>query len=383
MGHLIKDNIEELDKLLSGKTMKKLSGIPKKCYKYSLVAVFINYCFSKNLTRGQEENYVIVRDIKENPVHYNNPKILGFFKGKVEESLKQSHFHHYEEYETIDKIIVFFREVISTTKKEGTCLINVSEAEELFNVKEVFRSSHPNIKPHHWLDVDFINGMTITVPEFFTYADVINTWNILIDKLELYNDALKKDLAIPLIERRNKIENRRLKYEIDTLSRTLWVASITFVESYLYFLFYNLKQGNYQATSDKAKSILQLQKVEDDEIIKRLIIPEFIKGTNVELNKLIKGFSSKNEVRNRFIHPSAFRNNSNTPELLPLLTINVEEVIDTLNICTKLVTTIDSNLPDEHKILIWWDRVTHPNYSEYKKGEITNPKSKLSELKYE
>ncbi|BDG44798.1 hypothetical protein [Saccharococcus caldoxylosilyticus] len=37
--------LNELEELLSGKTMKRLSGIPKKCYKYALTAVFINICF--------------------------------------------------------------------------------------------------------------------------------------------------------------------------------------------------------------------------------------------------------------------------------------------------------------------------------------------------
>ncbi|MCG1020787.1 hypothetical protein [Sutcliffiella horikoshii] len=363
--------------------MKKLSGTPKKCYKYALTAVFIQYCFGRNLTRGQEENYSYVHSIKENPKDFNNTEILIKFKNLVEESLEKSNFHNHTDYGTIDKIINYFREIVSITKKEGTCLINVSEAEEFFDVKKVFRASHPNIQSHHWIDVDFINGMTITVPEFFTYADLVNIWNILLDKMEEYNIAVNGDERIPLIERRNKIENRRLKYEIDTLSRTLWVSSVTFVESYLYFLFYNLKQQNYQAQTEKAQSILKLQKVEDDEIIKRLVLPEFINGKNNALEKLIKSYKVKNEMRNRFIHPSAFRSTSNSPELLPLLTINVDEVIDTLTVCTNLVKTIDDNLPEEYKILIWWDRVSHPEYSEYKKGDITNPQSKLSKIKYD
>ncbi|MDR7246320.1 hypothetical protein [Priestia megaterium] len=375
--------INELDSLLSGKSMKKLSGIPKKCYKYALTAAFVNICNGKQLTRGQEGNFEWIYNIKNNPKNYNSDQVLNHVKRIVEKSLKEGYFYNYNDYQTIDNIIKFFREVINITKKQGTCLINLKELEELFDIKKSFLASHKNLQPHHWVEISLFNGMIITVPEFFTYSDLVNTWNMLVDKIEEYRSVMNADNDVPFIEKKNNIEIRQLRYEMDTLSRSLWISSVTFVESYLYYVFYNLKQINYQPNSQSGKSILTLQKVEDEEIIKRLIIPEFVSQKNKELDKLIKEYLVINKIRNRFIHTSAFKNTVEISELLPLLTTTVKETVDALETCRKLVECVDSYLPKENKILIWWDRISHPNFKEFKKGSITNPNSLLSTVKYE
>ncbi|MBK5444165.1 hypothetical protein [Peribacillus sp. TH24] len=114
-----------------------------------------------------------------------------------------------------------------------------------------------------------------------------------------------------------------------------------------------------------------------------MVLPEFIIKKNPEVNGLIKKFLELNKTRNRFIHPSAFQSPSETSELLPLLTITVEQVVDSLETCSRLVEIIDYHLPEELKILVWWNRVIHPNFKEYKKGSIVNPESLLSKIKYE
>ncbi|BDG44795.1 hypothetical protein [Saccharococcus caldoxylosilyticus] len=338
-------------------------------------------CFGRQLTKGQEENFEWVYSIKREPQKFKNQKVLDYLKGTVEKSLKDNFFHNYNDYQTIDNIIKFFRELVSETKKHGTFLVNVSEVQKLLDVKKLYEATHKNIQLHHWIEFNLFDGMILTVPEFFAYTDIVNNWNILVDKIEQYKSAMADD-SVPFIERKNNIENRRIRYEISSLSRILWVSSVTFVESYLYYLFYNLKQINYQPNSESGKSILQLQKVEDEEIIKSLVLPEFIKNKNNELDRLIKKYIEINKIRNRFIHPSAFHSSSNLSELLPLLTTTVNQVINTLEVCTKLVKMIDDYLPENLKILVWWDRVSHPVFKEYKKGDITNPESPLSKIKY-
>ncbi|WP_368298532.1 hypothetical protein [Cytobacillus firmus] len=378
----IKTLADELETLLNGKAMKPLSGIPKKCYKYSLTAIFINICSGRQLTQGQELNFAVVYDIKNNPKNYNNQSILNHIQRTVETSLEQSNFHDFNEYKTIDKIIDFFREVVASTKKQGTCLKTVNEVEQLFDVKKMFSNSHKNVQSHHWIDINLTGGMVITVFEFITYADIVNTWNILVDKLDIYSKQIFDDPEKPLIEKKNTEENRNLKYEIDALARTLWVSSVTFVESYLYYLFYNVKQANYSSKTDSVNRFLENQKVEDEEIIKTLILPEFARGKTGQLKHLINKYTEINKIRNRFIHPSAFASSSNTSELLPLITITYDKVAESLETCTTLVKTIDDLLPDEFKVLVWWDNVSHPDFSEYKKGSIINPKSPRSTIKY-
>ncbi|MFC7372438.1 hypothetical protein ACFQPF_12225 [Fictibacillus iocasae] len=374
--------VDELENLLSGKTMKKLSGIPKKCYKYALTAIFINTCGGRQLTYGQEQNFEWAKSINKNPKDYNNQGILYHIQKTVETSLKQSFYHNFNSPDTIDKIIELFREVVSSTKKHGTYMKNVIEIEGLFDVQKSFSKTHKNVQPHHWINIDLIEGMVLTVPEFISYSDLVNTWSMLIDKLEKYNEEVISTFGVPLIEKKNSPENRALKYEIDALARALWVGSVTFAESYLYYVFYNIKQANYKSESDSVNSFLENQKVEDEEIIKRLLIPEFVKGITTELKQLLKSYSEVNKVRNRFIHPSAFVSTTNTSEMLPLITITIEKVAEALKACTSLVKLIDDLLPDEFKVLVWWNSITHPNFSEYEKGSIISPTSQLSTIKY-
>lgn len=370
--------IKELEVLLSGKTLRTLTKVPKKCYKYVLTAVFINICFGRQLTKGQEENFNWVYSIKRVPKAFEDPKKLYHIQKTVEVSLNNSAFYNYNEYETINKIIEFFRNMVAEIKKNGTYLVKINDVQSLFDIKKMFDGSHNNVQPHHWIDIDLITGMVITVPEYYTYVDVVNSWNILVDKLEEYESVMSNN-SIPIIERRNNIDNRRIKYEIDTLLRTLSISSVTFVESYLYYLFYNLKEMNYQPKS--GLSIKSIQKVEDEEIIKKLLIPEFI-GKNKYFEELFKKYKKLNKIRNRFIHISAFQDASESSEMLPLVTMKFHQVVDTLETCTQLVKLVDGLLPEEYKILIWWDRVTHPNFNNKKKGDITNPNSLLSKIKY-
>ncbi|MGG0248769.1 hypothetical protein ABEY24_10365 [Peribacillus frigoritolerans] len=373
--------LKELEELLSGKTLKPLSGIPKKCYKYSLTAVFINLCFGRQLTQGQEVNFNYLYSIKNRPQNFNKPEILDDIKQTVEDSLALGSFHNINNYQTIDLIIEFFRELVLKTKKDGTFLVTVSEIQKLLDVKTVFNATHNNVKSHHWIEIDIMNGMILTVPEFFTYVDVVNSWNMLIDKLDEYNFSMD-DNSIPLIERKNNPENRKLKYEIDTLSRTLCISAVTFTESYLYYLFYNLKQNVFQAKSDAGKSILKLQKVEDEEILQRLVLPEFFDNKDNELSRLIKKYSNVNKIRNRFIHTSAFLGKSNSSELLPLITTSINDIVEYLEVCIGLARKIDGQLPEEFQILVWWDRITHPEFKDFKKGNPINQNSRQAKIKY-
>lgn len=86
-------------------------------------------------------------------------------------------------------------------------------------------------------------------------------------------------------------------------------------------------------------------------------------------------------MRNRLIHASAFGTETNTSELLPLITITNEHLTETLDTCKRMVEIIEDALPDELKIFIWWNTVTHPDFKNYKKGDITNLNSQLSRIK--
>lgn len=378
-----KDLAHELEILLSRKSLIPLSKLSKKSYKYALTAIFINMLSGRQLTKGQEENYKWVYNIKRNPKAFKNQETYEYIKQTVETSLEAGGYKNPNDFETIDKIFDFFRKVVEQTKINGTYLTTVRNVEDFIDVKKVYKNTNYfNIQSHQWINIDLVTGMVITVPEFFTYSDVINNWNIFRDKYMEYQFNITSDSDTPLLDKQNKIENRRLRYEIDTLMRTLMVSSVTFVESYLYYIFFNLKHSNYELKTDTARKFLSNQKVEDDEIIKRIILKEFITEPSRELQEILQKYKDINVIRNRLIHASAFENESSTSELLPLLTITNVQLIDTLDTCKRMVEIIDDALPDELKILVWWDRITHPDFKNYKKGDITSPNSPLSQIKY-
>lgn len=378
-----RDIVNELDILLSRNSTKALSGLPLRCYKYGMTAIFINMLSGRQLTRGQEVNYQLVYQIKKRPQDFKNQDVYNHFKITVETSLEAAGYKNPTDYETINKIFGFFKEIIEQTKRNGTFLTPVGIIENFLDIQKIYKqTNYGNIKSHHWINIDLTTGMILTVPEFFTYSDVVNNWNIFVDKFLEYNTILTTTSEIPLIEIKNNIENRRLQYEIGTLIRTLLISSVTFVESYLYYIFFNVKHSSYQFNTDAAKNFMKSQKVEDDAIIKSLILKEFITKPSTELKILLKKYKEINSIRNRLIHASAFESATKTSELLPLLNISNTQLIDTLITCKRLVEIIDNELPEDFKILVWWNSITHPDFDKYGKGEITNPESQLSKIKY-
>ncbi len=353
--------------------MKGLSGIPKKCYRYTLAAIFINIIFGNQLNDGQKVNSLIAQRILDNPKEFTNFNLQDI-KGTVEQSMKAKHFYNPTDYETVDKCIRFFRERIKSIKTKQASLFKASELSEILDVQKIFEQV---IKPHHWLDFNLNDGLIPTVPEFIAYGDVVNLWNDLIEKAELYQEEEKQ--PINDFERYNSKSNRLVRYQLGTLMRTTWIAAVTFAECYLYYIFYNLSNDNYPLHNQASKDLLGAKKIEDEEIVERILFLEFSDiSSNHKIKKLYKDYKEINNKRNRFIHPSAFNDKSQNISLLQtILNTNTGEVRDAVIVCTKLVKEIDDNLPDELRILFWWEKITHPDYENYKVGSIVNPNKRL------
>src|SRR5690606_3910635 len=204
-----------------------------------------------------------------------------------------------------------------------------------------------------------------TFPEFITYGDLISLWNIYLDKRNL------KTQGILMKSDRRKI--RLLDSEIHALHISLWTQAVTFVESYLYYIFYNIKKSNYRLNSSKAQGFINATLPDDNQIIDSLILSEFHSQETTEfssnIKKLHKEYRKINNIRNRFIHASAFDENSQS-HLLPLISNNSDELINALEICSRLILEIEKILPAELQILFWWDSIQHPNFKEYKKGNF-------------
>ncbi|MGE7129143.1 hypothetical protein [Lysinibacillus xylanilyticus] len=373
---------DHLEELASSKMVNKLSGTPKKCYKYALVAILLNISCGNHKTVGQEQNIELAKSILRNPISYKNKEVLKQIQSIVEKSLIANSFNNARMPETIDKAITLLRKCTSDKINNEVCLIKASELSELINLNERF-SKHPP-QAHHWIDINFKSGLTPTIPDLILYSDIINTWNIFLEKNKEYSTKFESLTGLLNVEREVQSEVRKLEYENQALVRNLWVLSVSFVESYLYYVFYNAKCGSFEIENEEAIEFVKLKKVGGLEILKSLILPEFFSYENelkIQLTELITNYDEIYKRRHRLVHPSAFEE-SNQSHLAPIITITIDKLINTLNTCVDLVELIDNILPEEKRILFWWNRIEHPDFTNSKPGNMVLNDNQISTFKY-
>ncbi|MFL1998488.1 hypothetical protein VYF65_004288 [Lysinibacillus irui] len=373
---------EHLEDLASSKMVNKLSGTPKKCYKYALVAIMLNISCGNHKTVGQEQNIELAKSILRNPISYKNKEILRQIQSKVENSLIANSFINARMPETIDKVITLLRTCTLDIINNEVCLIKASELSDLVNLNERF-SKHP-LQAHHWIDINFKSGFTPTIPDLILYSDIINTWNILLEKNKEYKALFESLTGLLNVEREVQWEVRKLEYENQALVRSLWVLAVSFVESYLYYVFYNAKCGSFTLENEEAIEFIKLKKVGGLEILKGLILPEFIANEselNEQLTEHITNYDGIYKRRHRLVHPSAFEE-SNQSHLSPIITITIDKLINSLNTCVDMVELIDNTLPEDKRILFWWDRIEHPDFTNGKPGNMVLKDNQISTFKY-
>lgn len=161
-----------------------------------------------------------------------------------------------------------------------------------------------------------------------------------------------------------------------TLCRLLIVSGVSFVESYLYNLFYCIKNSpKYNSVNEDIKNILKIRKISDTEIVERLLFRLFDQITvkvQDEYELYIKKCINR---RDRYVHVSSFPDKStNLSNLEPLLHLSEEDLVDSLQVSVNLVLKIDELLPDDLKLLpLWnWGEGAKVNFREFKTLEITN-----------
>lgn len=354
---------ETLKQLYSRNTLSQLSGTPKKFYKLNLTLLTFE------LLKGIKSNYIYFitqcNSILFNPKGFTDENEYSNFNKYYINEINDFIPRDKNQDNFINDIIQLSREIFEELSHNKKVLLRVSELQHTFNVVKYFRKifkdvDNNNLKPHVWIDLDLTRGITPTYPELLTYGDLINLWGIYLDKIKQLDDYMDSYTQ----------QYKQINYDLQTLSKHLNISAITFVESYLYHIFYDVKESNYLVRNDSIKRFLTNIKVEDEQIIKQLIIPEFCYNNTEkteEINRLFKIYEDLNKKRNRFIHVSAFEQNGKS-HLLPLLDIDHQEIIRTLEVCTDLVIAIESILPSDFKLLFWWEIITHPDYKNEKKG---------------
>lgn len=267
----------------------------------------------------------------------------------------------------LDLIIAFFRKYIINLIDKKQTLYNISELENIIDVITLMGRRGYKLKRHHLVEISGEMGMIPTFPEFFNYQDLINLWNDLIHKIEMDKDILLKiQQGDPVI---NSGDPRRgLYYSITSSYRTLNILAVNFVESYLYYYFYNIKSSNKYPANKLMK--LKERKISDKQIVNDLIftenpsIKEKLFDTFIEYEKVVN-------LRDRFVHTSVFiDSNNNVPQLQPLINITFDETVNNLQSCINFILQLEDALEEDEKLLFWFEIFEQPDFT--KKTKISN-----------
>lgn len=365
---IIENELDELIEFTDSKKMRNdFRKHTKKLYKYMLCGILHDIVvFGDYWTR---EGYSQAKIMSLSPSFFPNEHKKGYtiIKDRIIANLKESYFHQYDRDSQVDLMIKFLRDYLKSYKEKGKTLYLVSELEKILDIKRLFLSKGVILKDHHWIDINLRNPATPTLPEFYNYMDLINLWNDFIVK---YNKVVQMQE-----EKRAVRENptwRELEYTYTSSLRTLIILAVNFVESYLYYYFYNAKQE--KSYPSNKLFYIKGHHIQDTQIIEDLIFEEhhYIKSDK-HVQELYSTYEEVVDIRNRLVHTSAFVDTKNKiGELQPLLNVNLIDSISHLQTCIDLVYFIDSKLPDKEKILFWWDKFESPNFSKRKKISVLN-----------
>lgn len=365
-------NYQELKKLYSNKYISRLSGNPKKIYRNALVGMFVTSIMFGNEQKKQKEfldNIDFCKNLLNNPKDFLLDEQLQMVDEFVQSSLKNIFMKNPSTNKTAETIINLMRKAIDYKLNATRYLLKFEDLDHVMDLKSFFsrmqKNSNPNMSYHHWIEYDLKAGFVPSFPDFITYADLVSLWNMFLDK----RVALIKEQAFNNYPKKARLLNS----ELHALHISSWIQGVTFVESYLYYVFYNIQKGNYPLKSKKAQGYIKSTLPDDNQIIDKLLISEFSTDQNKDniahIKSLHKEYKDINNTRNRFIHASAFEEN-NRSHLLPLIDSKYEDLPHVLETCTKLVLEIEKLLPLDLKILFWWDAVDHPIYKDFEKGNF-------------
>lgn len=371
----IKDHVLEfLVFLTKSATIRKLSGEPKKIYKYVLGIIFLNLINGGQLKQGQNLNIREACNILENPIEATRKYDLEKFKKQAQDLFASRHIKYPYDAATIDKVYLFFRKKLENAKK-GKSLFLASDLEEIIELVPYYKELGVPVKPHYWLEFSVMEGLIPTQPEFIAYTDMINLWNLSMEQMNMIDECHNKASKGRFVEQYDK--TFELRSNMSTLLRNCVVSAITFAESYLYFLFYDFKYLRLFYDNPKVKALYDKEErehIQDTEILNNLIFEVFPKfKSDNKINKLHKEYRKINNTRNGIIHISASRaNNIQQSKLQPVLNLRLPIIKEYLSTITNFVFSIDDRLPLEYQILFWRDRFEYPDFKKEEKISLKN-----------
>lgn len=310
-------------------------------------------------TEVQEQNINIAKNVFSDQQFFNLLKnyneVREGYISIVEKSLEESEVKNPDSYETIDIILLFFRERLKELK-EGKHFLKAFEYEKIFNLDTRFPNN--KIKNFHLINFNLKQGLIPTMPEMLIFFDLINSWNILIESCEKYQNSID--------EKKEDIFTREAGYLLETTKKNLIVTCVTFSEAYLHYLFSNFKYSKLYTKSIPNKK----DRAIDDKDILEMLSKIFKFEDNFE--GLVSNYEELLKKRNSIIHTTIIIDESTQRAMLEYqFNLSIDDVIEAIILCFNLIYEIEKTIPEEQRLLYWIGE----NFSidEFRKLKKINP----------
>lgn len=352
--------------IISNVTIRKFSGDTKVIYRL-LIANFFCSSFTSdferfNYAKGNLERLYF--SLKNNNVHQLDKDELKDIKLNCTMYLHlrcklnvmvfdKSLDENYVNEEQLNSSVVFFRKYAEDYTNSKKTLYRYSNVKEFWKIERFYEKPNTKLLPHHWIEIKPFNYPypILTFPEYFAYQDLINLWN---DTLAKHNET--EELGF----RYNDSKSRETRYSYFSSLRTCLTLGVHFIETYLYYLYYNMKSNPIFKNNAIIKR-KDIRKITDKTIIEKLIFEEF-PDLKSNLNSFYKKYKETLEFRDAFVHMSAFtEDKSDLSRMQRLININIDMITGYLQNGIDMIINIEEGI-QENKILFWWDRVESPNF---------------------
>lgn len=348
--------------------INKFSGEYKRVYRLLLVHYFASsfvsneeefnwsqYQISRmyaavrgNLFQLLEEDFL--DEVKKKSLEYLCKELKFKFVSNLEGPIKSS--------EVKDSLLNEFVNILLTYKVDfKKTLYEYKDLEEYWDIQSLYKArKHDSIiLSYHWIELKpfQINIPVHTFPEFFAYQDMLNSWNDLVEKYKFINE----NTSI------NDREVREVHHSYNSSLRTTMTLGVHFFETYLYYLYFNIK-SNGQYPGNKLIKRNDIRKINDKQILKDLVFKEFTgigQTTATHYDKYLETL----EYRDAFVHMSAFSENG-LSRMQYLLNLHFSMVCESLQNIVDFIEIIEKSIGQE-QILFWKEKFDWPEFLKHEK----------------
>lgn len=346
--------------MLSSKGVRKYSGDYKRVYRL-LIVHYMASAFLSDVEEFNWSQYKLSRMFLSTSLADLEPDLLNeVFARSKDYLIDNLKFAFSEDSPKTEKILFndtklshcvnFFFAYLKNNKKT---IFSFNELSGFWNLNDYFNfvDVEIDLHPHHLIELKpFTYRMPVpTFPDYFAFQDMVNVWNDTIEKLAL-------------VQKVTFYENREIHYSYNTSLRSTIIFGTQFVETYLYYIYYNFKASSL--FENKLLKRNDIRKINDTNIVEQLLYKEF-PNMKSKIDGLYQEYKDILEIRNSFVHISAFVENgySRLQELVNADIVDFSKKIQTM---VDMVDAIENEL-GSYGILFWRNRVKWPIFAELEK----------------